>query len=169
MPDTGSGWREPTASLPLRWGGYRTRYVLAVALILSGALLVQAASVYAGYFVTIGFAAHIAGWLILPSRGVRRVIIALPSAILASGPLIGPPGSLLLVLCLLAWLWARQRPAIAYLVLCLPIVSGAILTQLYQQYGDGQIVVAVSLVVIVGSAWLASAVARTRRISSAER
>ncbi len=158
-------WREPTSAVPLRWGGYRSRYVASVTLILAGALLVQAASVYAGYFLGIGFAAHILGWLILPSRGVRRVIIALPSAICASAPLIGSLGSVLLVACLLGWLFARQRPAIAYLVLAFPVISGVILSQLYPQYGDGQIVVAVSLVVIVGCAWLARAIAASPRRS----
>jgi hypothetical protein len=167
MPD--KGWREPTSSVVLLWGGYRTRYLLALVLIVAGALLVQAGSAYAGYFIGIGFAAHIVGWLILPSRGVRRVIIAVPSAICASAPLIGSLATVLLVLCLLGWLWARQRPALSYLVLVFPIVCGVVLHQIYPQYGDGGIVVAVSLAVVVGSAWLASLIARTRRIPSANR
>jgi hypothetical protein len=167
MPDR--GWREPTASVALRWGGYRTRYLLALVLIVAGALLVQAGSAYAGYFIGIGFGAHVVGWLILPSRGVRRVIIAVPSAICASAPLIGSLATVLLVLCLLAWLWARQRPALSYIVLVFPLFCGVVLHQIYPQYGDGGIVVAVSLAVLVGSAWLASLIARTRRIPSANR
>ena len=160
---------EPTSLIPLRWGSYRLRYVTALVLIIAGGLVVQAASVYAGYFLTIGIAAHIIGWLVLPARGVRRVIIALPSAIFASATLIGSAGSVLVVLCLLGWLWARQRPGLSYVVLVFPIISGVILTQLYPQYGHGGIVVAVSVVVVVGSAWLGSGIARSRRISSANR
>jgi hypothetical protein len=155
-------WHEPTSLLPLRWGGYRFRYLAAVVLIVAGALLVQPASVYAGYFLGIGIAAHIVGWLLLPSKGGRRVIIALPSALCACALLIGSLGSVLLVICLLGWLFARQRPAIAYLVLAFPIISGVILSQLYPQYGDGAIVVAVSLVVLVGCAWLARVIASSR-------
>lgn len=166
MPEPGRAGREPGALVPLRWGGYRTRYLIAVTLILAGGLVVQAASVYAGYFIVIGIAAHVAGWLVLPARGVRRVIVALPSAICAAGPLIGSLGSILLVLCLVAWLWTRQRPGVAYPVLVFPIISGVILTQLFPQYGNGQIVVAVSLAVLVGSAWLARTIARTRRMPS---
>ncbi len=160
---------EPTSLIPLRWGGYRLRYVLALAFIIAGGLLVQAASVYAGYFLTIGIAAHVVGWLVLPAKGVRRVIIALPSAIFASATLIGSLGSVLLVLCLLGWLWARQRPGVSYFVLAFPVISGVVLAQLYPQYGHGAIVVAVSLVILVGSAWLGSVIARSRRISSADR
>jgi hypothetical protein len=160
-------FREPASLVPLRWGTYRLRYPLALALLLAGALVVQAASVYAGYFLAIGFAAHIAGWLVLPAPGARRVIVALPSAICAAAPLIGSLGSALVVVCLLCWLWNRERPAIAYLVLVLPAIAGVVLAQLYPQYGHGAIVVAVALVVLVGSAWLASWIARTRRTSSA--
>jgi hypothetical protein len=158
---------EPTALLPLRWGTYRLRYPLAIGLLLTGGLVVQAASVYAGYFLGIGFAAHIAGWLVLPARGPRRVIVALPSAICAAAPLIGSLGTVLVAVCLLCWLWTRQRPLISYPVLLLPIVSGTVLAQLYPQYGDGGIVVSVTLAVLIGSAWLASWIAHARRTSSA--
>jgi hypothetical protein len=160
---------EPTALIPLRWGTYRLRYPLALVLLFAGGLLVQAASVYAGYFLGIGIAAHAIGWLVLPARGPRRVIVALPSAICAAAPLIGSLGSVLVVVCLLCWLWVRQRPAISYPVLLLPLISGVVLAQLYPQYGHGDIVVAVTVVVLVASAWLASWIARTRRTTSAGR
>jgi hypothetical protein len=160
---------EPTAALPLRWGGYRLRYGLALTLILAGGLLVQAGSVYAGYFITGGIAIHLAGWLVLPAKGVRRVIIALPSAIFTSALLFGSLGSVLLALCLLGWLWARQRPLISYPVLVLPVACGVILFFLFPQYGNGATVVGVSLLVVVGSAWLARAIAGAGRFSSPTR
>ena len=55
------GWREPSSLLPLRWGRYRLRYLGAIALILAGALVLQAGSAYADYLIVIGFVAHIAG------------------------------------------------------------------------------------------------------------
>ena len=162
-------WREPASLLPLRWGAYRPRYVVALALILAGGLVVQAASVYATYFIGLGLLAHILGWLLLPSIGVRRVVVAVPSALCAAGPLIGSIGSVLLVACLLGWLWTRQRPGIAYLVAVFPVISALVLTALYPQYGHGAMVVAVSLTVLVGSAWLARSVAKSRRFPSADR
>lgn len=160
---------EPTAAIPLRWGGYRVRYGLALTFILAGALLIQAASVYAEYFITLGIALHLCGWLVLPSIGVRRVIVALPSALCASALLFSSLGSVLLTLCLLGWLWARQRPPLSYLALILPIGCGVGLYQLFPQYGNGAIVVAVSLIVVVGAAWLAYAIAHTGRIFSPTR
>ncbi|HAM28092.1 MAG TPA: hypothetical protein DCP11_15725 [Microbacteriaceae bacterium] len=159
-------WREPTRLLPLRWGGYGTRYAIAVSLLLAGGLVVQTASVYVGYLLVAGLAAHVAGWLIFPGRGPRRVAIALPSALAVGSLLFGSAGSVLLVLSLVGWLYLRQRPAISYLVAVLPVLSGLVLAQLYPQYGDGMIVVTVSALVIVGSAWLARSIAKSRPISS---
>lgn len=162
MTKTRSGWREPNVSLPLRWGGYRLRYSLAITLILAGGLVVQAGSVYAPQLITIGIAAHIAGWLVLPARGARRASVAVPSALLVGALLFGTAASILLVAPLAFWLYLRQRPALSYLALLLPFASGVILTQLYPQYGHGEIVVFVSLGVIVASAWMARSIARTR-------
>jgi hypothetical protein len=129
--------------------------------------------VYAGYFLTLGLAAHVAGWLVLPARGGRRVVIAVPSAICAAGPLIGSLGSVLVVVCLVGWLWARQRPALSYLVLVFPVLSGIVLDQLFPQYGHGAVVVGVTAAVVVGAAWLARGIARStsgsERISSPAR
>jgi hypothetical protein len=136
------GWREPTSLLPLRWGTYRLRYIGAIVLILAGALVLQAGSAYADY-------------LILPARGVRRAAVAVPSALLVGSLLIGSVAAVLLVAPLAFWLLVRQRPGRSYLATLLPLASGLVLAQLYPQYGHGAVVVAVSLVVIVGSAWIA--------------
>jgi hypothetical protein len=162
-------WREPTRELPLRWGGYRWRYAAAVALLLAGGLLVQAASVYAGYLLVGGLTAHIAGWIVLPARGLRRVAIALPSALAVGSLLFGSAGSILLVIPLAGWLYLRERPAIAYLVTVLPVLAGLLLGQLYPQYGQGAIVVAISALVLVASAWLGRSIAKSRPISSQSR
>lgn len=162
-------WREPARVLPLRWGEYRARYAASVALLLAGGLLVQAASVYAGYLLVGGLAAHIAGWIILPARGPRRVAIALPSALAAGSLLFGSAGSILLVIPLAGWLYLRQRPALAYLVLVFPALGGLVLSQLYPQYGHGAVVVGISTVVVVSSAWLGRSIAKSRPISSQSR
>lgn len=156
---TRSGWQEPTARIPLRWGSYRVRYAGALALILAGALVLQAGSAYADYLIVLGAGAHIAGWLILPARGARRAAVAVPSALLVGSLLIGSVAAVLLVGPLAFWLLLRQRPGRSYLATLLPLASGLILAQLYPQYGDGAIVVAVSLVVIVASAWIARGIA----------
>lgn len=148
-------WQEPTARLPLRWGSYRVRYVGAIALIVAGALVLQAGSVYADYLIVLGVGAHIAGWLILPARGASRAAVAIPSALLVGALLLGSVAAVLLVGPLAFWLLLRRRPGASYLAILLPVASGLVLAQLYPQYGDGAIVVGVSLVVLVGSAWIA--------------
>ena len=161
---TPTGWQEPTSLLPLRWGRYRPRYLGATFLILAGALVLQAGSAYADYLIVIGFVAHIAGWAILPARGAQRAAVAVPSALLVGSLLLGSVAAVLLVVPLAFWLLLRQRPGRSYLTTLLPLVSGLILAQLYPQYGDGAIVVIVSLVVIVASAWIARAVAQRRTV-----
>jgi hypothetical protein len=148
-------WQEPTAELPLRWGGYRGRHAGALALIVGGALLLQAGSVYANDLIVLGACAHIAGWLIVPARGVARAAVVGPSVLLVGALLLGSIAAVLLAAPLAFWLLLRQRPGASYLATLLPVVSGLMLALLYPQYGNGAIVVGVSLVVIVGSAWIA--------------
>lgn len=161
---------EPARGLPLHWGSYRLRVLGAVVLLFAGGLLMQAGSVYAISFLSIGALAHLSGWLILPGKGWRRVLVSVPSMVGAAAPLIGSFGTLLLPICLLGWLWVRGRPARSYPVLVLPVLSGIVLWRLFPQYGNGATVVAVSVAVLVGSAWLARAAAagtrRTERSSS---
>jgi hypothetical protein len=158
------GWREPTSLLELRWGRYRPRYIGAIVLILAGALVLQAGSAYADYLIAIGFVSHVAGWAILPARGARRAAVAVPSALLVGSLLLGSVAAVLLVGPLAFWLLLRERPGRSYLATLIPLASGLVLAKLYPQYGDGAIVVAVSLVVIVASAWLARALARPRAL-----
>jgi hypothetical protein len=131
-------------------------------LLIAGALVVQATSVYAGYLLVGGFAAHVAGWFIVPGRGGRRAAVAVPSALAASSLLLGSAGSVTLVVCLAAWLFVRQRGALSYLACLLPVAGGILLANLYPQYGEGLIVVGVSLAVVVASAWFAVLIDRTR-------
>ncbi|MEO6943386.1 MAG: hypothetical protein ABI053_01585 [Lacisediminihabitans sp.] len=159
----GSGWREPTTRIPLRWGRYRARYLAALILILAGGLLVQATSAYATYLLVIGLVAHLLGWWILPSRGWRRLWASLLSALIMLVLLTGGPSSAALVLPLAGWLLARQRPARSYIVLIAPVATGIVLGQAFPQYGYGAIVLAIAGVVLVGSSWLARLLANNRQ------
>ena len=161
---SGAGWREPATLLPLRWGGYRARYLAALALVLAGALLAQATSAYATYFLVIGLAAHLLGWWILPSRGWRRLWASLLSAFVLVLLLTGGSSPGALVIPLAGWLFARQRPARSYIVLVAPAAAGIVLGQAFPQYGYGAIVITIAGAVLVGSAWLARLLANSRQI-----
>jgi hypothetical protein len=165
-PKAATGWREPAAQIPLRWGGYRARYLSAVALILAGGLLIQAASFYSQQFLVLGAAAHLAGWWILPGRGWRRLWASIPSIFVMILLLTGGPAFAALLLPLAGWLWLRQRPARSYLALIAPLATGILLGQAFPQYGSGAVAVTVSALVLVGSAWLARLLANGKQIPS---
>jgi drug/metabolite transporter (DMT)-like permease len=150
-----TGWREPAARIPLRWGGYRARYLAAIALILAGGLLIQASSFYSQQFLAIGAAAHLAGWWILPGRGWQRLWASIPSVFVMILLLTGGLSFAALVIPLAGWLWLRERPGLSYLALIGPLAAGILLGQAFPQYGSGAIVVTISVLVMVGSAWLA--------------
>jgi hypothetical protein len=166
VTETDTGWREPTAQIPLRWGGYRARYLTAVALLLAGGLLVQASSFYSQQFLVVGAAAHLAGWWILPGRGWRRLWASIPSVFVMILLLTGGPSFAALVIPLAGWLWLRQRPGLSYLALIAPVAAGILLGQAFPQYGSGGIVVTISTLVMVGSAWLARLLANNRQFPS---
>src|SRR6478609_6474614 len=80
---TGRHWREPVTLLPLVWGTYRGRYLVGLALVLGGALLVQTGSVYVPQVMLLGMGGHLLGWWILPGKGWRRIAVSLPSLTVA--------------------------------------------------------------------------------------
>jgi hypothetical protein len=155
--------------LPLRWGAYRQRFVVAAALVVAGGLLVQASSAYAELLLATGVAAHVVGWWILPGRGWPRLWSSILGALVMVLLLTGSGASAALLVPLAGWLFVRQRPAVAYLVLLLPLAAGIVLGQLFPQYGSGAIVTGCSAVVVIGAAWIARALAKRRQIPSQSR
>jgi hypothetical protein len=158
-------WREPATRLPIRWGSYRARYGAGLALVIGGCLLVQSGSVYVPQLMLAGMSAHLVGWWILPGKGIRRAVIALPSLTTVMLILNGAAAMVFLLIPLAGWLWLRQRPARAYLVLVFPAISAYLLTQWFVQYGSGALVLFITGVVIAGSAWLARFLASRMPIS----
>ena len=62
-------WREPTFSLPLRWGTYRGRYLAGLLLIVGGAIQLQGSNTRTLPLLLIGTTAHAVGWSIIPQSG----------------------------------------------------------------------------------------------------
>lgn len=146
---------EPTTAIPLRWGSYHGRYVAGLILLLAGGALVQTANTYFLAALFIGGALHIAGWVILPARGWRRWVPALPSVIALYTVLGGPGQMFLLAIPFAGWLLVRHRPLLSWITLLLPIVSGLLLARLLHDYGNFGLALAVSALVLVASAWAA--------------
>ena len=90
----GSGWREPTSTLPLRWGSYVMRYRLGVALLILAALVAfwrpfvdlwgtaplsefplgveRITSRFTLLFFLLGVLLFVAGVVVMPARSARR-------------------------------------------------------------------------------------------------
>ncbi len=158
--------REPTALLPLRWGGYRERYLGGLCLIVGGGVAIAGSDTFALWLLWIGTIAHIAGWCILPSAGWRRLVVVLPSTISMWLLLPGPRYLVVLVIPYLGWLLVRHRPALAYPTAIFVLAGAILLGQVFSEYRDMLEVLAIAFVIMVASAWVARAVALRKTTTS---
>ncbi len=152
---------EPTRLLPLRWGGYLDRVVLGLALILGGGIGLQGANPRILPLLLAGTVMHATGWAILPAAGWRRILGALVGTAQIWLLLIGPTAIWTLVLPYVAWLVVRHRPLRSYVTVLFPLATGILVPQLVTEYQFLPIALPIALAVVVGSAWVASLIART--------
>ena len=152
-------WVEPTRALPLRWGHYRDRHAFGIILIVGGGIQLQGSNTWTLPLLLIGTLAHATGWSILPARGWTR-LLAVP---LASGQLwlllTGPLSVWTLVVPYLCWLLVRGRPARSYLTVVFPLANGFIVPRFFTEYSGMLPALAISLAVLVASAWIARLIA----------
>ncbi|WP_309712193.1 hypothetical protein [Pseudolysinimonas sp.] len=139
MPDAPATfrWREPTVALTLRWGGYRTRLLGGLLLIVAGGLAVAGGGVsspFATALLYAGSVAHITGWSILPSAGWRRVWALIPSTTVMWALLAGPGWLWILVFPYLGWLLVRHRPLASYPTLLFVIAGAVLVAPLFPSY-----------------------------------
>ena len=160
MADT---WREPTAVLPLRWGSHVPRSLAGLSLIVGGAIGLQAAAPHILYFLLAGTVAHSAGWAIMPAKGWRRLVVAVPCIAGIWVLLTSPQSVWALVIPFIAWLLVRHRPARSYVTVVFVVAAGVLLPQFFSEYRDMVPALAVMTVVLVGSAWLARLIAVSAR------
>lgn len=169
MADT---WREPTATLPLRWGTWSARSWGGLWLIIGGGVAIagsSAANPFTLLLAAMGAAAHVIGWAIMPARGWRRVAVMVPSTFAMVALLPGPGYLTVLVVPFLAWLLVRHRPLRVYPLAAFVVATGIVLARIFPDYDGMPTAAAVALFVVVGAAWAARAVhaagARLRRTS----
>jgi hypothetical protein len=156
-------WREPASLLPLVWGRYADRYGIGLVLIITGAIQLQGSNTYTLPLLLIGTVAGAVGWSILPARGWRRALAVVPGAGSIWMLLIGPQASWTLTISFLCWLVVRHRPPRSYVTAVLPLASGLALAQTFEEYRWMPLALAIQLVVLVASAWIARALATTVR------
>ncbi len=163
-------WVEPTSLLPLRWGAYRSRLIGGLLLIVAGGVAIaggSASSAFAQFLLAAGSAAHVAGWSVLPSAGWRRVWALIPSTLAMWFLLTGPGWLAILLLPYLGWLLVRHRPIAAYPTVLFVLAAATMVAGPFPEYSGMLPALAIVLLVIAVSAWVARAVhvaqARLRR------
>ena len=150
----------------MHWGHYYPRYAAGVALLFAGGIGLQGSNTYSNVFLLLGTIAHVGGWVILPGPGARRSWVAAPSLITVWILLTGPQSVPALVVPLLAWFFVRQRPGLSYLAVIPLLAVTFLLANLYSGYADMPVALGVSLIALVGSAWLGRFIARLGRTPS---
>ena len=162
-PDTGTpahgGWREPASLLPLRWGAYRPRLIVGLAMLVVGTACVLGTTTYSLTLLLIGSLMQPAGWAVLPSTIGRRVAVPLPVLGFTWLMLGGSGFAWCYAVVLAAWLLVRLRPLPSFAVLVLPVAWSVLLPLFVHDYEHGWITIATSTGVIVGGAWLAKWIA----------
>jgi hypothetical protein len=163
-------WVEPTSTVPLRWGSYRSRLLGGLLLIVAGGVAIaggSAASPFAQFLLAAGTAAHVTGWSVLPSAGWRRVWALIPSTLEMWFLLTGPGWLSLLLLPYLGWLLVRHRPISAYPTALFVLAAATMVAGPFVEYSGMLPALGIVTAVMVVSAWAARAVhvaqARVRR------
>ena len=159
-------WREPTSSLPLRWGTYRGRYLAGLLLIVGGAIQLQGLNTWSLPLLLIGTTAHAVGWSIMPAQGWRRMLAILPATAQIWLLLTGPASVWMFILPYLCWLLVRHRPLASYVTVLFPLANGFIVPQFFMEYSGMPQALVISMAVFVASAWLARVIAASALIPS---
>jgi len=148
-------WIEPTRALPLRWGHYPDRYAAGLLLIVGGGIQLQGSNTWTLPLLLIGTVAHATGWSIMPASGWRRLVAVIPATAQLWLLLSGPESAWTFVVPYLCWLLVRHRPARSYITVLFPLANGFIVPQFFTEYTGMLAAIAISMAVLVASAWLA--------------
>ena len=148
-------WVEPTRALPLRWGHYNDRYAAGILLIVGGGIQLQGSNTWTLPLLLIGTVAHATGWSIMPASGWRRLVAVIPATAQLWLLLSGPESAWTFVVPYLCWLLVRHRPARSYITVLFPLANGFIVPQFFTEYTGMLATIAISMAVLIASAWLA--------------
>jgi hypothetical protein len=147
---------EPNASLPLQWSRYRARQAAGVALIVLGAGLFAPTTAYTLPLGTLGAAAHVLGWLVLPAPGWRRLLGAGAGLATLLLLLLGSQLAWLVAVLLALWFLVRRRPARVYPLVLAPAVVGFLMAQVEGPFGSRAGAVTVAGFAAIAAAWTAA-------------
>lgn len=159
---------ERSAGLSLRWGTYRLRLWLGIALVFIGAIFVLFTSTYTLPALLIGIMTHIVGWCILPSAGWKRICAAIASTFVTMILLNGSSATVFLSFSLAGWFLVLGRPWQSYLALAIPALSGLLLVRWFTNYGNYPVLFGLMALILIASAWVGRLLARLHSEPSAK-
>ena len=141
---------------------YRARLTIGVSAIALGVAATNLTSTYSLFFLAIGPALQLIGWLALPGALWRRLLVILPAEIAALTLLAGPDFTGAFAVLLACWLFVRHRPGISYLMLIAPVSVSFILKLSLHNSSQNWVGDVVGSVTVIASAWVARWLARRR-------
>lgn len=154
-------WREPDTRRHTP-AVYRARLTLGVSAIALGVAATNLTSTYSLFFLAIGPAMQLLGWLALPGALWRRLLVILPAEIAALTLLAGPDFTGAFAVLLACWLFVRHRPGISYLVLLAPVVVSFVLKLSLHNSSQNWVGDVVGSATVIASAWVARWIAQRR-------
>jgi len=150
------------AGARVRWGGFRWRYLVGLTLIVAGAALTNLISTYTLWFLYLGPAVQLIGWLVLPGALWRRVFVLLPCLVAALVLVAGPDFVGAYAVLLAGWLFARHRPVLSYVTVLPVIVLSFVLKAVLNDYDQNWIGLLCGALATVAGAWAGAGLAGWR-------
>ncbi|MDY7541467.1 MULTISPECIES: hypothetical protein [unclassified Cryobacterium] len=141
---------------------YRARLTVGVSAIALGVAATNLTSTYSLFFLALGPALQLLGWLALPGALWRRLLVILPAELAALTLLAGPDFTGAFAVLLACWLFVRHRPGISYLVLLAPVGVSFVLKLSLHNSSQNWVGDVVGSVTVIASAWVARWLAQRR-------
>jgi hypothetical protein len=159
-------WTGPVIGAARAWGWYHVRYAAGLALICLGVVGTVLSSTYSLWFLLAGPVVNGIGWLVLPGSLWRRIAVLFPCMLGGLLLLAGPQFAGGFALLVAGWLVVRNRPALSYLAVLLPIGFSFASKEFLHDYSQNWLMLAVGAIISIGAAWLAAWLATIRHVPS---
>jgi hypothetical protein len=131
--------------------------------IIAGFVVLDGSNTYAIPLLLVGTAANVTGWLILPGTGGRRLAVFFPALVTQWLLLTGPQSVWFMALPFLGWLFLRERPLRSYVTVLIVVAAGILFAKAFTDAHYEAMSYGLEAAVVIGSAWLARALATTKR------
>ncbi|HYI32588.1 MAG TPA: hypothetical protein VEX88_03910 [Glaciibacter sp.] len=159
-------WTDPVIRAPRAWGWNHVRYAAGLALIACGVVGTVLSSTYSLWFLLAGPVVNGLGWMVLPGSLWRRIAVLLPCMLGGLLLLAGPQFAGGFALLVAGWLVVRNRPALSYLAVLLPVGASFASKEFLHDYSQNGVMLAVGAIISIGATWLAAWLATVGQVPS---